>query len=138
MDFREYQSKSRETDTYPEVIDKLFENCERHWKNLDTSVKVEITRAKRLILLLTLNAGLQEEAGEVSGKIKKMIRDKGGDAMAPGFVDDMIKEMGDVLWYMSETASAVDTRLQNIAEMNYEKLKSRAGRGKLNGDGDNR
>jgi NTP pyrophosphatase (non-canonical NTP hydrolase) len=138
MYFQEYQSKTRETDMYPEAIDKLFENCDRLWGELDTAVQVEVVRAKRLIFLLTLNAGLQEEAGEVSGKIKKMIRDKGGDSMEPDFVDDMTKEMGDVLWYMSETASTIDTRLQTIAEMNYEKLKSRAERGKLNGYGDNR
>ncbi len=81
-----------------------------------------------------LALGLTSEAGEVSGKVKKMIRDK-----TP--LDDfaklqMVSEIGDVLWYLSEMARQVGYSLEEVAETNLEKLTSRKARGKIGGSGD--
>lgn len=81
--------------------------------------------------------GLVGESGEVAEKIKKLLRDHNG------IIDDGIKhsialELGDVAWYLSTLAYELGFTLQEIAEMNYEKLQSRKKRNKLHGDGDNR
>jgi NTP pyrophosphatase (non-canonical NTP hydrolase) len=109
MNFKEYQKKSRKTAIYP---------------NADNN-----------FIYPTL--GLVGEAGEVAEKIKKVIRDK------EGVLDDekrkeIEKELGDVLWYVSQLATELDLSLEEVAKKNIEKLYSRMDRGKLKGNGDNR
>jgi NTP pyrophosphatase (non-canonical NTP hydrolase) len=47
-------------------------------------------------------------------------------------------ELSDVMWYCATLANDLGYTLQEIAEMNYEKLSSRQKRGKINGSGDYR
>ena len=85
-----------------------------------------------------LALGLTSEAGEVAGKVKKLIRD-GEDV--EGFEMKKIAishEIGDVLWYCAMMAKEVGVPLNTIMQENLEKLHSRKERGKLSGDGDNR
>lgn len=81
--------------------------------------------------------GLASEAGEVAGKVKKVLRDRGGD-----FGDEQVAaikdELGDVLWYVAVLAADLDLSLDQIAAGNIEKLRSRLERGKIGGDGDRR
>lgn len=79
--------------------------------------------------------GLAEETGEVLGKIKKAIRD-GSDWDT--FQSAMAKELGDVLWYVAAAAAEMDMTLEEIAQMNLDKLGSRRKRGVIQGSGDNR
>ena len=81
--------------------------------------------------------GLVGEAGEVAEKVKKVIRDK------KGIFDDeskkaIKKELGDVLWYVSNLCTEFNFSLDDIALMNLEKLKLRAAKGKISGSGDDR
>jgi NTP pyrophosphatase (non-canonical NTP hydrolase) len=85
-----------------------------------------------------LALGLTSEAGEVAGKVKKLIRD-GEDK--EGFELKKIAishEIGDVLWYCAMMASEVGVPLNTIMKDNLEKLHSRKERGTLQGSGDNR
>lgn len=82
-----------------------------------------------------LTAGLAEEAGEVAGKFKKSVRDNWEREQ---FDDAVVKELGDVLWYLARYADELGFSLEYIAEQNVEKLSSRKDRGVLHGSGDNR
>jgi NTP pyrophosphatase (non-canonical NTP hydrolase) len=85
-----------------------------------------------------LALGLTSEAGEVAGKVKKLIRD-GEDV--EGFEMKKIaiaSEVGDVLWYCAMMAKEVGVPLGDIMQENLDKLRSRKERGKLSGSGDNR
>jgi len=85
-----------------------------------------------------LALGLTSEAGEVAGKVKKLIRD-GEDV--EGFEMKKIaiaSEVGDVLWYCAMMAKEVGVPLNTIMKENLEKLHSRKERGKLSGSGDDR
>ena len=82
--------------------------------------------------------GLTGEAGEVANKVKKFVRD-GYDV--EGFElkkGELASEIGDVLWYCAALANDIGYNLQHIAQGNIHKLNSRAKRGKIGGDGDNR
>lgn len=81
--------------------------------------------------------GLVSEAGEVAGKVKKMIRDNAGVLDGPTRVAIM-DEISDVLWYVSEAARALDYSLDAVAAHNLNKLADRAKRGALQGSGDKR
>ena len=85
-----------------------------------------------------LALGLTSEAGEVAGKVKKLIRD-GEDV--EGFELKKIaiaSEIGDVLWYCAMMAKEVGVPLNDIMKDNLKKLHGRKVRGTLHGSGDNR
>lgn len=81
--------------------------------------------------------GLANEAGEVLGKIKKVLRDKEGN-----FDEDARKaigdEVGDVLWYMAALLRDLEIPMETIASNNIDKLLDRQARGVIKGSGDNR
>ena len=109
MDLNSYQQKARLTAQYP---------------NLGSNT-----------IYPTL--GLVGEAGEVAEKIKKVIRDK------KGIYDEeskrgIKKELGDVLWYLSNLCTEFGFKLEDVASINLEKLKLRAVKGKISGSGDDR
>jgi NTP pyrophosphatase (non-canonical NTP hydrolase) len=81
--------------------------------------------------------GLASEAGEVCGKIKKVLRDQGGDfAAAP--LAALEDELGDVLWYLAVLAAELGLSLDQIAARNLDKLRSRSERARIGGSGDRR
>jgi NTP pyrophosphatase (non-canonical NTP hydrolase) len=77
--------------------------------------------------------GLVGEAGEVAEKIKKLIRDKSKVTN-----EDILKELGDVLFYTTALANIYGRGLQDVMKLNISKLNDRQRRGKLTGSGDNR
>lgn len=109
MTFNEYQKLSRKTAVYP--------NCGNNF------------------IYPTL--GLAGESGEVSEKIKKVWRDKN---CCPDNKEkqEIAKELGDVLWYLSQLATELNLSLEKIALLNIKKANSRRQRNKVNGSGDNR
>lgn len=76
--------------------------------------------------------GLANEAGEVLGKVKKIIRDGTYNR------EDIVDELGDVLWYAAALARDLDVSLTEVAHRNLMKLKDRADRGVIGGSGDKR
>jgi NTP pyrophosphatase (non-canonical NTP hydrolase) len=81
--------------------------------------------------------GMNGEAGEVADKVKKVLRDGGRE-----FTDEkrmeIAKEVGDVLWYCATMAADLGYSLEEIGQMNIDKLASRKARNVLGGSGDNR
>jgi len=81
--------------------------------------------------------GLSDESGEVLGKFKKLIRDKNG-VMNDDDKKEIIKEIGDVLWYVNSVSHLMGYSLEEVAQMNIDKLASRKQRNQIKGSGDNR
>lgn len=119
--FYTYQSKAHEFANY----------TDKEIKGYDEELKFEDSGLEYPVM------GLTEEAGEVAGKFAKIIRDKKG-IITQDDRDQIIKELGDVLWMVNEIALRLDCSLQYVAQVNIEKLASRLKRGKINGSGDNR
>ena len=85
-----------------------------------------------------LALGMTSEAGEVAGKVKKLIRD-GEDK--EGFEMKKLaiaSEIGDVIWYCAMMAKEVGVPLNDIMKENLKKLHGRKERGTLQGSGDER
>ena len=81
--------------------------------------------------------GLVGEAGEVAEKVKKIIRDGDGTLTDPDR-EKIAKELSDVCWYVAVLAYELDFTLEEIMQLNLDKLRSRQERGVLSGSGDNR
>ena len=94
------------------------------------AVSFAIYPATHKVLYPTL--GLCGEAGEVAEKVKKQVRDSTFNR------HEVAKELGDVLWYLSNLANDIGYNLDEIADINIEKLTSRQDRNKIKGSGDNR
>ena len=88
--------------------------------------------------------GLVSEAGEVASKVKKLMRDKEVEIDDPAIDVNweekkaIAHELGDVLWYVTAAAADIGYDLDEIAQLNIEKLASRKRRGRLKGSGDYR
>ena len=82
-----------------------------------------------------LTLGLVSEAGEVAGKLKKIIRDRKG---VIGVYEKSViaDELGDVLWYIACLAVELNITMSTIAENNISKLQDRHSRGVIGGSGD--
>lgn len=81
--------------------------------------------------------GLVGESGEVAEKFKKLIRDKNGQ-LSKEDRTEIIKELGDILWYINAVAQLLGSDLSAVAQSNLDKVLSRKERGVTKGSGDNR
>ena len=77
--------------------------------------------------------GIAGEGGEIAEKVKKWLR---GDRELDK--TEVAKELGDVCWYIASMADDLGFTLEQVIQMNVEKLTSRKERGVQKGDGDNR
>ncbi len=81
--------------------------------------------------------GLAEEAGEVSGKFAKAVRDNGG-VISEERKTEIVKELGDVCWFVAEICTLLNVSMEEVMQKNIDKLTSRKERGVIKGEGDNR
>ena len=109
MDFNAYQIRARETAIYP--------NIDHNWE---------------YVVL-----GLVGEAGELANKCKKIQRDDRG-VITDQKREEIKDELGDILWYIANTAAEFHIDFDAIAVKNLMKLQDRRSRDKISGFGDNR
>lgn len=81
--------------------------------------------------------GLNGEAGELAEACKKMMRDDNNHLTIERKAD-MIKELGDVLWYVAALCQEFSIPMEKVARMNLRKLADRQKRNKIQGSGDHR
>jgi NTP pyrophosphatase (non-canonical NTP hydrolase) len=112
VNLNEYQDRALETALYPE----------------------RGTGSQLALAYVGLGLG---EAGEVQGKIKKVIRDSGG-VVTDATRAALAGELGDVLWYLAAACAELGLHLDDVAQRNIDKLQSRAQRGQIGGSGDYR
>ncbi|MCI6619349.1 MAG: nucleoside triphosphate pyrophosphohydrolase family protein [Prevotella sp.] len=108
MELNEYQREARRTAAYPQEMKIIYPTI-----------------------------GLAGETGEVAEKVKKVIRDHEGE-FSEAQKAEIAKELGDVLWYVASIAADMGYPMDDIARLNIEKIRSRAERSKIHGEGDNR
>lgn len=106
MQLDEYQERTEETAVYPEGTELLYTTL-----------------------------GLNDEAGEVAGAVKKYLRE---DYDYEEMRERVGAEAGDVLWYWARLLDELDLTASDVMEENAEKLFDRQERGVIRGDGDER
>lgn len=109
MTFDEYQKQSKKTAQYSDFVPPF----------------------------VYLTMGLAGESGETIDKIKKVVRNNNGK-FTPEDLQEIKKELGDVLWYLSQLATQFDMSLEDVASTNLDKLFDRLKRNKIRSRGDNR
>jgi len=76
--------------------------------------------------LAYVTMGLAGEAGEVANQVKKVFRDTNGK-LTPEAREQLIDELGDVLWYVAMVAYELNIPLHRVAGKNLLKLEKRHG-----------
>lgn len=145
--------------SYPKIQTQLYrgkttiEEIEEKYKGLSLReyqqrAMTTCTESSNNFSYMMLN--LVGEVGEFAGKIAKEVRKERmtinnsklqmaeGNYMKVEFDEDLKKEAGDILWQLSGLCSVMGWSLENIAQMNLDKLASRKERNVIVGDGDNR
>jgi len=121
MEFNEYQKKANSLAIYLDSLKNKYDLPDEIWKLLG-------------ITYAGLGLG---EVGEIQNRIKKIIRDSGGE-LTDEVRKILIKELGDVLWYVAAMCKELDVTMNYVAKENLDKLISRKKRGTIYGSGDNR
>ena len=123
LDFNSYQEQAKETAVFPYA----------YFNDVINGGHVVARQLQAVYPVL----GLTGEAGEVAEKVKKLIRDRNG-VYDDAWVEELKKELGDVMWYVAIIADCFKIKLEDVATGNITKLRSRKERNKINGEGDNR
>lgn len=82
--------------------------------------------------------GLMNEAGEVGGKVKKVIRDHENNFNDPEQIAKIIDELSDLFWYSFRLADELGVSVEDVLSHNMVKLQDRLNRGVIKGSGDSR
>lgn len=114
MNFDEYQKRAIQTDSF----------------NADPATIDSHAFVSHLL-------GLVGESGEVADKFKKLFRDKNAK-ITPDDIEEIAKELGDTLWYISAICCYLGLSLEEVAQKNLKKVHSRKRRDQTKGSGDNR
>ena len=73
--------------------------------------------------LLTAAVGMSAEAGEFTEIVKKIIFQ--GKPVNEENLFHMKRELGDIMWYVAQACMGLNVSLDEVIEMNVDKLKSR-------------
>lgn len=73
--------------------------------------------------LMTAAFGLTAEAGEFTEVVKKIFLQ--GKPYTEENVFHMKREIGDIMWYIAQACMALDISLDDVIQMNFEKLSAR-------------
>jgi NTP pyrophosphatase (non-canonical NTP hydrolase) len=82
-----------------------------------------------------LFSGLAAEAGEVAGNYAKYVR---GDFDINELRNRSFKEIGDVMYFLTQLCNELNIDMYDVIEANMEKLKDRLKRNVIKGSGDER
>ena len=95
--------------------------------------------------------GLTAEVGEIADKIakwrrkgivsidgNKLVFSTADEAEVAYYRQELAKELGDVLWFCAHLSRQLGYELEDVAQLNIAKLRDRAMRGVIDGNGDNR
>lgn len=124
MDAVEYQDKTDATAVYPEAIRRGVQ-------------QLSLEDAHRLLRIQYCTLKLNGEAGEVAEHIGKALRDDFG-LITHERRAELEKEIGDVMWYVSQLCTELELDLGLVMQANIAKLAKRQQEGTLHGEGSNR
>lgn len=95
----------------------------RESKGISEFIDRIVTIDANVPLLLTASVGLASESGEFSEIVKKVIFQ--GKELNADVRYHMLRELGDICWYLANAANALGADLEEIVKMNVAKLEAR-------------
>ena len=102
------ETTSKPSKEFPEFADRL------------NDLKIQGFPTERL---LTAAVGMSAEAGEFTEIVKKIVFQ--GKPVNQENLFHLKRELGDIMWYVSQACLGLDISLEEVIQMNFEKLSAR-------------
>lgn len=102
------ETTSKPSKEFPEFADRL------------NDLKIQGFPTERL---LTAAVGMSAEAGEFTEIVKKIVFQ--GKPVNNENMFHLKRELGDIMWYVSQACIGLDISIEEVIQMNFEKLNAR-------------
>ena len=111
------------TDAYLEFVDAVTSEQSKDFEALVYRLQELEGQEFPSERLLTAAVGMSAEAGEFTEIVKKIIFQ--GKPVNDENLFHLKRELGDIMWYVAQACMGLNISLDDIIEMNVDKLKSR-------------
>lgn len=116
-------TKHIDFEKYSKFVDAVTSDESRDFVALSDRLVSLDEKGANIERLMTGAIGLTAEGGEVMEIVKKLVFQ--GKKWDDETIFHLKRELGDVMWYVMQCLLALDTDLDEIVEMNIDKLKKR-------------
>ena len=116
-------TKHIDFEKYSKFVDAVTSDESRDFVALSDRLVLLDEKGANIERLLTGAVGINSEGGEIMEIVKKLIFQ--GKKWDEDTIYHLKRELGDVMWYLVQCLVALDTPIEEIVEMNIDKLKSR-------------
>ena len=116
-------TKQIDFDKYTKFVDAVTSDESRDFLALSDRLVSLDEKGANIERLMTGAIGINAEGGEIMEIVKKMVFQ--GKAWNPETAHHLKRELGDVMWYVMQCLIALETDLNEIIEMNVDKLEKR-------------
>ena len=108
---------------YKNFVDEVTSKPSKNYGDFTERLSVLAEQGFPSERLLTAAVGMSAEAGEFTEVVKKIIFQ--GKPVNNDNLFHLKRELGDIMWYVMQACIGLDVSLEEIVEMNVEKLMSR-------------
>ena len=116
-------TKQIDFEKYRKFVDAVTSDESRDFIAFSDRVVSLDEKGANIERLLTGAVGINSEGGEIMEIVKKLLFQ--GKPWNDETKYHLKRELGDVMWYIMQCLIALDTPLEEVVEMNIEKLKAR-------------
>lgn len=116
-------TKKIDFDKYSKFVDAVTSDPSRDFLALTERLVELDEKGANIERLMTAGVGMNAEGGEFLEIIKKIVYQ--GKEWSPEVRFHLMRELGDQMWYVMQAIIALDTSMEEIIQMNIDKLSAR-------------
>ena len=116
-------TKHIDFEKYAAFVDAVTSDESRDFVSLADRLVHLDEKGANIERLITGAVGINSEGGEIMEIVKKLVFQ--GKKWEPDTVYHLKRELGDVMWYVMQCLIALESNIDEIVEMNVEKLEKR-------------
>ena len=121
--FLDFMTKNIDFKKYEKFVDAVTSDESRDFIALSDRLVSLDEHGANIERLMTGAIGINAEGGEIMEIVKKLVFQ--GKKWDDETIYHLKRELGDVMWYVMQCLLALDTDLDEVVEMNVDKLKKR-------------
>lgn len=115
---------------YKDFVDSVTSEASKNNQQLVSRINDLSNQGVNVSRLLTASVGMSGEVGEFNDLVKKVIFQE--KPMTPELHDKLIKECGDIFWYVIQAVIAIGQDPYQVIDRNVQKLSNRYTNGVFN------